>query len=90
VDNIVKEHKDIFTSPTMVPLHGQVNHSIDLTPDDPLPNDPIFGRSTLQGTEGSPNYCSLFDLCEAVPKEGMILGDKFLSWANFPWFFPKK
>jgi hypothetical protein len=21
---------------------------------------------------------------------GMILGAKFRSWANFPWFFPKK
>jgi hypothetical protein len=23
-------------------------------------------------------------------QDEVILGDKFCSWANFPWFFPKK
>jgi hypothetical protein len=32
VDKVVEEYKDIFSSPTRVPLHCQVKHSIDLTP----------------------------------------------------------
>jgi hypothetical protein len=32
VDKIMEEYKDIFSSPTGVPLHCQVKHSIDLTP----------------------------------------------------------
>jgi hypothetical protein len=41
VDGIVEEYKDIFTSPTGVPVHYQVNHSIDLTLSALLPNRPI-------------------------------------------------
>jgi hypothetical protein len=33
VDKVMEEYKDIFSSPTGVPLHCQVKHSIDLTPD---------------------------------------------------------
>jgi hypothetical protein len=32
VDKVVEEYKDIFSSPTGVPLHCQVKHPIDLTP----------------------------------------------------------
>jgi hypothetical protein len=43
VDEIVEEHRDIFASPTGVPTHCQVKHPIDLTPDAPLPNGPVYG-----------------------------------------------
>jgi hypothetical protein len=42
VDGIVKEYKDIFSSPTRVPVNFQVKHSIDLKPNVPLPKDPIY------------------------------------------------
>jgi hypothetical protein len=48
VDNVVEEYKDIFSSPTGVPLHCQVKHPIDLTPDAPLPNGPVYHRSLLE------------------------------------------
>jgi hypothetical protein len=32
VDKVMEEYKDIFSSTTGVPLHRQVNHSIDMTP----------------------------------------------------------
>ena len=41
MDKLVEEYEEIFTSPTGVPLHYQVKHSIDLTPGGPLPNGPI-------------------------------------------------
>eukprot|EP00253_Pinus_taeda_P012025 PITA_12025 len=31
MDKVVEEYRDIFASPTRVPLHYHVNHSIDLT-----------------------------------------------------------
>ena len=31
-----------------------------------------------------------FSWTSEATKSGMILGAKFRSWANFPWFFPKK
>jgi hypothetical protein len=36
VDKVMEEYSDIFSSPTRVPLHCQVKHPIDLTPDAPL------------------------------------------------------
>ena len=42
MDKVVEEYGDIFTSPTVVPLHCQVKHPIDLTPGAPLPNGPIY------------------------------------------------
>jgi hypothetical protein len=42
VDGIVEEYKDIFISPTRVTTHCQVKHLIDLTPDAPLPNGPVY------------------------------------------------
>ena len=38
MDKVVEEYKDIFSSPTKVPLHCHDKHSIDLTPDAPPPN----------------------------------------------------
>ena len=37
VDKVMEEYKDIFTSPTGVPLHYLVKHLIDLIPGEPLP-----------------------------------------------------
>ena len=51
VDKVVEEHKDIFNWPNGVPLHGQVKHSIDLTPGAPLPNGPVYMRSLLENEE---------------------------------------
>jgi hypothetical protein len=42
VDGIIEEYRDIFVSPRGVPTHCQVKHPIDLTPDAPLPNGPIY------------------------------------------------
>jgi hypothetical protein len=45
VDKVVEEYKDIFSSLTGLPLHCHVKHSIDLTPDTPLPNGSVYHRS---------------------------------------------
>jgi hypothetical protein len=37
VDKVVEEYSDIFSSPTGVPLHCQVKHPIDMTPNTPFP-----------------------------------------------------
>jgi hypothetical protein len=47
----MEEYKDIFSSPTGVPLHCQVKHSIDLTPGAPLPNGPVYHRSLSENEE---------------------------------------
>jgi hypothetical protein len=51
VDKVVEEYLDIFSSPTRVPLHYQVKHPIDLTPDTPLPNGSVYRRSLLENEE---------------------------------------
>eukprot|EP00253_Pinus_taeda_P035884 PITA_35884 len=48
---VVEEYKDIFTSPTGVPLHCQVKHSIDLTLSALLPNGMIYRHSILENNE---------------------------------------
>jgi hypothetical protein len=47
VDKVVEEYKEIFSSPTGVPLHCQVKHSIDLTLSTLLPNGPVYHPSML-------------------------------------------
>jgi hypothetical protein len=42
---------DIFTSPTRVPLHCQVKHSIELTLGTPFPNGPVYRHSLLENEE---------------------------------------
>jgi hypothetical protein len=32
----------------------------------------------------------MVDVIALVKNAGMILGAKFCSWANFPWFFQKR
>ena len=51
MDKVVEEYRNIFSSPTGVPLCCQVKHSIDLTPGAPLPNEPIYRRSILENDE---------------------------------------
>jgi hypothetical protein len=51
VDKVVEEYKNILSSPTAVPLHFQVKHSINLTPNTPLPNGPVCRRSLLENEE---------------------------------------
>jgi hypothetical protein len=48
VDKVLEEYKGIFFSPIGVPLDYQVKHSIDMTPDAPLPNGSIYHRSLLE------------------------------------------
>jgi hypothetical protein len=48
---IVEEYKDIFSSPTGVPMHCQVKHPIDLTPGAPLSNGPVYHRSLMENDE---------------------------------------
>jgi hypothetical protein len=51
VDNIVEEYYDIFSSPVGVPLHCQVNHPIDMTPNAPLHNGPVYHHFVLENEE---------------------------------------
>ena len=51
MDKVVEEYRDIFTSPTGVPLHCQVKHPIDLTPGAPLPNGLIYRHYVLENDE---------------------------------------
>ena len=51
MDKVVEEYRDIFTSPTGVPLHCQVKHPIDMTPGTPFPNGPICQCSVLENDE---------------------------------------
>jgi hypothetical protein len=51
MDKVVEEYEDIFTSPTGVPLHYQVKHTINLTPGAPLPNGPIHQHSILDNDD---------------------------------------
>ena len=47
----MEEYKDIFSSPTWVPLHCQFKHSMNLTPGEPLPNGSIYRHSILKNEE---------------------------------------
>jgi hypothetical protein len=47
----VEEYRDFFSSPTGVLTHCQVKHPIDLTPDAPLPNGPVYRRSLMENDE---------------------------------------
>jgi hypothetical protein len=51
VEKIVEEYKDILSSPTGVSMHCQVNHSIDLTPDAPMPNEHVYRHFVMENEE---------------------------------------
>jgi hypothetical protein len=51
VDKVVEAYLNIFSSLTEVPLHCQVKHLIDMIPDAPLPNGPVYRHSLLENDE---------------------------------------
>ena len=51
LDKVIKEYLYIFSSPTGVPLHCQVKHPINLTPDATLPNGLVYRHSMLENDE---------------------------------------
>jgi hypothetical protein len=51
VDKVMEEYSDIFSSTTTVPLHYQVKHPIDVMPNTPFPNGPVYHHSLLQNEE---------------------------------------
>jgi hypothetical protein len=51
VDKVVEEYLDIFSSPIGIPLHCQVKHPIDLTPNASLPNGIVYGHFLLKNEE---------------------------------------
>jgi hypothetical protein len=48
VDKVMEEYQKIFTSPTYVPFHCQVKHSIEMTHDTPFPNGSLYQCSLLE------------------------------------------
>jgi hypothetical protein len=51
VENIVEEYKDIFSSPTRVPMHYHVKHLIHITLSAPIPNGSVYHRSLMKNEE---------------------------------------
>lgn len=51
INKVVEEYREIFASPTGVPLHYQVKHSIDQSTSMLLPNGPIYRGSVLENDE---------------------------------------
>jgi hypothetical protein len=47
----MEEYKDILSSPTRVPMHCQVKHSIDMTFDALLPNGPVYNHLLPENEE---------------------------------------
>eukprot|EP00253_Pinus_taeda_P009622 PITA_09622 len=84
MDNVVEEYKDIFISPTWVPWHYQVKHSIDLTPGAWLSNGPIYRRSVLKNDEIKRQIQELLQkghICPSSLPYGslIVLGAKYFS-----------
>ena len=51
MDKVMEEYRDIFASPTRIPLHFQAKDFVDLIPCAPLPNGPIYRCSILENDE---------------------------------------
>jgi hypothetical protein len=51
VDKIVREYRDIFSSPTRVSMHCQVKNPIDLPFGAPLLNGPVYHHSMMENDE---------------------------------------
>jgi hypothetical protein len=65
VDKIVEENKYIFVSPTGVPFHYQVKHSIDLTLNSPLPNGSIYRCYVMENEEIKCRINKCQQLCQS-------------------------
>jgi hypothetical protein len=63
VDEIVKEYRDILSSPTGVPTHYQVKHPIDLTLSASLPNERVYHHSLMENDEIK---CQIQELLQKV------------------------
>jgi hypothetical protein len=68
VDGIVKEYRDIFSSPTEVPTHYQIKHPIDLTPGAPIPNGLAYHRSMMENDEIRHQIQELLQKGHIIPK----------------------
>jgi hypothetical protein len=68
VDGILEEYKDIFSSPTRVPMHYQVKHPINLTPSEPLPNGPFYHISLMENDEIKCHIQELLQKGHIIPK----------------------
>eukprot|EP00253_Pinus_taeda_P033942 PITA_33942 len=84
MDKIFEEYEDIFTSPTGVPLHFQVKHSIDLTPGAPLLNGLIYRCSILENDEIKRQIQELLQKGHIHPSSlprgrPIVLGAKYFS-----------
>jgi hypothetical protein len=51
VEKIVEDNKHIFSFPIGVPMHYQVNHSIDLKLGAPLPNGAMYKSFFMENEE---------------------------------------
>jgi hypothetical protein len=51
VDKVVEKYSYIFSSPTRVPLHCQIKHPINITPNASLPNGLVYRHSLLANEE---------------------------------------
>jgi hypothetical protein len=86
VDTVVEQYKDIFSSPTGVPVHSQFNHSIDMTPDALLPNGPIYRHSLLENEEIKCHIQDLIEKGHIFPRSSpcgspiMLVQKKYGSW----------
>jgi hypothetical protein len=72
VDKVFEEYSDIFSSPTGVPLHCQVKHPIDLTPDAPLPNGPVYCFSLLENEDIKRNIQKLLHKGHILPAHHLV------------------
>jgi hypothetical protein len=86
VDKIMEEYKDIFSSPTRVPMHYQVKHPIDLTPSAPLPNGPVYHRSLMENDEIKHQIQELLQKGHIRPKSSpcrsliVLVQKKYETW----------
>jgi hypothetical protein len=73
----MEEYRYILSSPTGVPKHFQVKYPIDLIPDMPLPNGPVYHRSLMENDEIGHNIQEIIQKGKMKPNtspyEWMIL-----------------
>jgi hypothetical protein len=72
VEGIMEEYRDIFSSPTRLSMHFQVNHPIHLTPITPLPNGPIYRRSLMENNEVKHHIQEIIQKGHIRPKSPLV------------------